>query len=134
MSDKSNCKKDKCATYDQLKVKKLKAKNICAKNFNAETTNINVIDINSAVINNADITNLDVKRFSINGEDLTCKLTSPVVLQEVQGLVLFGVTGATGPVIPTNVDPLVYNCLIQNAVQSGLDLQQRVFEGRTFIN
>ncbi len=134
MSKKTNHKKGKCATYEDLKVKNLKVKNVCAKNFNAETTTINVIDIESAVINNADINNLDVKRFSINGEDLTCKLTAPSVLQEVQGLVLFGITGATGPAIPTNVDPLVYNCLIQNAIQSGVDLQQRVFEGRSFIN
>ncbi len=131
MANKCCQKEEKCAQYDELKVKKLKAKKICAKNIKTDTTTVNIMDVNSLVVGTADITKLDVKQFSINGEDLTCKLTAPSVLQEVQGLVLFGSTGATGP---SNVDPVVYNCLLQNAVQQGADLQQRVFQGRNFIN
>ena len=114
----------------RLKVKNLKVKNLCAKNLKANTAEINVADINSAVINTADITTLDVKNFSVNGQDLTCRLNTPAVIQETSTFTL----GATGGVPPTNVNPDVYNCLIQNAILTRDDLQERVFQGRTFIN
>jgi hypothetical protein len=115
---------------NRLKVKNLKVKNLCAKNLKANTADINVADINSAVINTADITSLDVQSFSINGQDLTCRLNAPAVIQQVSAFTQ-GVTGG-GP--PTNVNPEVYNCLIQNALLTRDNLQERVFQGLTFIN
>ena len=118
--------KSPCKKFDQLKTRKA-----CIKHLKVKTAEIKIADIDSAVITDAEITCLDVKNFSINGQDLTCQLTTPPVVQKVMEFVPFGSTGPTGP--PANVNPNVYQCLIQNAILNQAALQQRVFEGRSFI-
>jgi hypothetical protein len=124
------CKDKKDGKKEVTKIKNLKAKNICVQHLNAKDVDINIADINSAVINSADITNLDVQNFSLGGRDLTCILIAPAVTQIRNSFVLFGVTGATGP---REVNPTVYNCLLQNAINEGVALKERIEDGRSRI-
>ena len=129
MSSRSN--KEKCHKF-----KKICAKYLKSKKADIRMADIEIADINSAVINNADVKNLNAETFVLNGSDLTCALTQPSVATTSEAFYVYsGPTGATGPApVPTNVDPIVYDALVENAFATRVDLQNRVAEGRNFIN
>lgn len=109
--------KEECLTREYIKVRKNCVKNLYAKD--------------------AKIDNLTAKNLSINGNSLNCMLSAPPVTYNTNRLVLLGDTGSTGPsgvTGPANVDPVVFQALIQNTRQNRQDLQARLAAGRNFIN
>lgn len=108
---------DSVTTIETLKVRKACIKNLRAKN--------------------AKIDNLEAKNITLNGVNLECRLSGPPVDYNTTPFLLLGETGATGPsgvTGPANVDPEVFEALIQNARTNRVEQQARIAEGRNFIN
>jgi hypothetical protein len=132
---------------DTKKFKKLSVRNLRSKRLKACKADINLANINSLVVNNTEIQNATVNNLNtdhllINGQDVTCSLFQAPVENLNTG---FDPTGPVDPACsmfvnsscplkPAGVNEDVWNCILQNAVAEGQDLQQRLFEGRTIIN
>lgn len=98
------------------KIKNLKSKNIC------------VTDLKNK---NAEIETLDVNKILVNGVDITCSTNQIAVETVVQTFLDIGSTGVTGP---ADVDPVVFDALVENAEKNRKELQCRIYDGRCFIN
>jgi hypothetical protein len=113
-----------CLRKKYIKVDKLRVKDACIKNLKVE----------NADIQNAKIASLDVKDLFVNGRSIGCADRLPPVAQIPNRLDIFGATGFVGPTRPANVDPDVFDALIEVAYDNETALQARVAEGRNFIN
>lgn len=110
-----------------LKTKRVRVQNLKTCTSRMQTAEINLADIHSAKINDAEIANLDIQNITLNGKSLKCILNqTPVKTHNATFLPL------DAPA-PKNVNQIVYDALIQNALADAESLQERIFEGRTFI-
>lgn len=76
----------------------------------------------------AKIKNLDVENLSLGGRNVNCLLSQNAVKTEVNTFVPLDAPA------PSNVNPLVYQALVENANANGQDLQNRLYQGRTNLN
>jgi len=110
------------------KIKNLKSKRICARKIKAKVAEIKIADIDCLVANDAEITNLNVDNITIGGQSFNaCSMNVPTIHNEAAQFVPFGSTG------PTGVNPIVYDCLLQNALVERDDLRDRLEAGREII-
>lgn len=124
-----SCKKDDDQKFE--KIKHLKCKDLCVTNLKAKNADIVIADIESAVIDNAEIKTLDTDKILLNGVDISCSIRQPAVSTSSNVFIDIGVTGVTGP---ANVDPDVFDALVENAEKNRKELQCRIYDGRCFIN
>ena len=122
--------------FRKLKVNKLRAKNLCAKNAkidNLEVTNFKFAGQTGSAninVNNITTNSIDTKQFLLNGQDLTCYLTSQDIDSNL-GLDPLGENGL--PIHLANINDSLYNALQCNAESELEALRMRLEEGRQAI-
>jgi len=128
-----HCEKDKKETkyIRKLKTKIIQARNACINTLKVKNINADNVNAECSSIKCADIKTLDVDKLYVNGNNVTCALTTPAVSSFRNTFV--DISGPTGPTGPANVDPIVFDTLIENARKNQQALQCRLYDGRCCI-
>lgn len=106
---------------DRKKVRDLKVKNLCVQNVNAK----------NIVAENTTTENLNVNSIILNGRDITCELSGPVIEDHNTGLDPVDEQGR--PLRNPNINEAVFNALLCNAQLELVAAQERIAEGRAII-
>ena len=106
---------------DRKKVRDLKVKNLCVQNVNAK----------NIVAENTTTENLNVNSIILNGRDITCELSGPVIEDHNTGLDPVDEEGR--PLRNPNINEAVFNALLCNAQLELVAAQERIAEGRAII-
>lgn len=112
----STCNKD-----EWKKIRNLKVKNLCARNLRAE----------NITATNTTTENLQVNSIVLNGRDITCELSGPVVEDHNSGLDPVNEDGV--PLRNPRINEAVFNALLCNAQLELVAAQERIAEGRELI-
>ena len=110
-----------CKKNEWQKIRNLKVKNLCAKNLRAE----------NLTATNTTTENLQVNSIVLNGRDITCELSGPVVEDHNTGL--DPVDGEGRPLRNPRINEAVFNALLCNAQLELVAAQERIAEGRAII-
>ena len=110
-----------CKKEEWQKIRNLKVKNLCAKNIRAENVNAT----------NTTTQNLQVNSIILNGRDITCELSGPIVEDHNTGL--DPVDAERRPLRNPRINEAVFNALLCNAQLELAAAQERIAEGRAII-